>query len=176
MTDDRSERMRRLFAAHADAVHGYALCRVGHDLAPDVVSDTFLVAWRRIDAVPADPLPWLLGVARKVILGQQRSRGRQSALLERLAQRADAADGPDAGFEQRLVLVEAMRALSSQDQEVLVTSAWYDLTAKQAAQVLGCSSVTYAVRLHRARHRLRGELERRDPPLASAHLTREAGR
>jgi RNA polymerase sigma-70 factor, ECF subfamily len=45
--------------------------------------------------------------------------------------------------------------LSEADQEVLTVSAWYDLTALQAARVLGCSPGAYAVRLHRARHRLR---------------------
>ena len=35
--------------------------------ADDVVSETFLVAWRRLEAIGEDPLPWLLGVARRVL-------------------------------------------------------------------------------------------------------------
>lgn len=167
-------RLRELFAAHGNAVFGYAAYRVGDDTAADVVSETFLVAWRRIDAVPADALPWLLGVARKVIAGQLRTARRQSALVDRLRQTRPAIGSPGADPADRHLVVEALATLSEQDREVLVTSAWYDLTAQQAATVLGCSSATYAVRLHRARRRLRGELKRRDPTLSNDSDLEEA--
>lgn len=65
--DDAAQRLERLFDAYADRVHAFATHRVGPDSARDVVSETFLVAWRRFDTVPDRALPWLLGTARKVI-------------------------------------------------------------------------------------------------------------
>ena len=66
-TDDR-ERFSGLFEAHYAQVHAFAARRVGRDLADEVTAETFLVAWRRLEAVPAEPLPWLYGVARNVVL------------------------------------------------------------------------------------------------------------
>ncbi|TKV56886.1 hypothetical protein FDO65_18780 [Nakamurella flava] len=47
-------RFRRLYAEHATAVHRFALRRAGPDTADDVLAETFLVAWRRIDDVLPD--------------------------------------------------------------------------------------------------------------------------
>lgn len=57
----REETFRRLYAAHFDAVLGYALRRTDRpEDAADVVSETFVVAWRRIGHVSLDgSLPWL---------------------------------------------------------------------------------------------------------------------
>ena len=49
------------------------------------MAETFLVAWRRLDDVPADALPWLYGVARRVLANQRRSADRGAALERRLA-------------------------------------------------------------------------------------------
>ncbi|HWF23902.1 MAG TPA: sigma factor [Solirubrobacteraceae bacterium] len=62
---DARETFERLYREHAGRVKAYGLRRVGSEAAADeVVSDVFLVVWRRLDDVPDDPLPWLLGVAR----------------------------------------------------------------------------------------------------------------
>jgi RNA polymerase sigma-70 factor (ECF subfamily) len=58
------ERFQALYAGHHAAVYAYAVSRVGRQLADEVVSETFLVAWRRLADVPAPALPWLLTVAR----------------------------------------------------------------------------------------------------------------
>ena len=61
----RIERFDRLFAAHFDAVRAYAWRR-DPATADDVAAETFLVAWRRLEDIPADSLPWLIGVARNM--------------------------------------------------------------------------------------------------------------
>ena len=86
----REDRFEELFREHYRAVRGYAPRRASGDLAQDAVSETFLVAWRRLDDVPADPLPWLYGVARRVLANQRRSIYRGSALERRLAATAGA--------------------------------------------------------------------------------------
>jgi RNA polymerase sigma-70 factor (ECF subfamily) len=72
----RNEGFESLFRDHYAAVRGYALRRAPRDMAPDVVAETFLVAWRRLDDVPADALPWLYGVARRVLANARRSADR----------------------------------------------------------------------------------------------------
>src|SRR4029450_2647016 len=60
-------------------VRAYARRRAAPDAAQDVVADTFLVAWRRLEDVPEDALPWLYGVARRVLANQRRSAARGAA-------------------------------------------------------------------------------------------------
>jgi DNA-directed RNA polymerase specialized sigma24 family protein len=65
-----------IYQAHGRAILGYALRRTSIDAAQDIAAETFLVAWRRIDEVPKEPLPWLLGVARRILANQRRSATR----------------------------------------------------------------------------------------------------
>ena len=60
------------------------LWRRDPELADDVTAETFLVAWRRLDDIPAEPLPWLIGVARKIRLNQRRGDRRRDQLARRL--------------------------------------------------------------------------------------------
>jgi RNA polymerase sigma-70 factor (ECF subfamily) len=149
-------RLEGLFAAHAAAVRSYARRRVPVAEADDVVSEVFAVAWRRIDDVPAEALPWLLRCAQHVIAHHYRRERRAGALTERLRERlvgSPAADG---------VLADALAELGDRDRELLLLIAWDGLTAAEAAKVCGCSRGALAVRLHRARRRLAAALHRRD--------------
>src|SRR3954453_23562581 len=83
MADDR-ERFERIYRENFRAVLRFAALRIDPERAKDVAAETFLVAWRRLDDVPAEPRAWLLGVARKVIAGQFRSQTRRNALATRL--------------------------------------------------------------------------------------------
>ena len=67
-------------------------------------------------------------------------------------------------------LVQAFNALEERDREALALVAWDGLAAREAAIVVGCSSATFSVRLHRARKRLTALLGEADEPL---HLTTE---
>jgi RNA polymerase sigma-70 factor (ECF subfamily) len=85
---ERRLRFELLYAKHGPAVKAYVLRRAEVSAADDVVAEVFLVCWRRFDDVPVDPLPWLIGVARRVLSTQRRGERRRGALHERLAQRA----------------------------------------------------------------------------------------
>ena len=150
------QRFVALYEAHAGAVLAYARRRCGADDAEDVLAETFLIAWRRRDDVPADALPWLYAVAGNVLRNRARSERRQAALSARLAAEpalpADA-DAPD----QRLR--DALAALKPIDREALLLTAWEGLSADRAARAAGCSRATFHVRLHRARKRLAHALE-----------------
>lgn len=146
----------------------YALARVDAERAKDVVAETFLVAWRRLAEVPGEPLPWLFGVARRVIAGQVRSDSRRRALDARLQLVAggggrggatSSAPGDLAeGVVERDRVLAAFGRLGERDKEVLRLVTWDELDGGGAAEVLGVSRLTFAVRLHRARRRLAAEL------------------
>jgi RNA polymerase sigma-70 factor (ECF subfamily) len=148
-------RLEAIFEAHHRRVLAYALrrCRTEAD-AEDVVADTFAVAWRRIDDVPADALPWLLGVARRAAANRHRSAGRLAGLIARLrAQpRAFAVAAPDSPAAR------ALDRLPPADQELLRLLAWDGLTHAEAGVVLGITANAVAIRLHRARKRFTAEL------------------
>ena len=132
-------------------------------LADEIVAETFLVAWRRLDEVPDDALPWLLGVARNVRANLHRSDRRRDALVQRLGpERPRAGDDPVDTVGERDALRSALATLSEADREVLLLTAWDDLDRDQVARALGCSRANVAVRLFRARRRLEAALGEND--------------
>jgi RNA polymerase sigma-70 factor (ECF subfamily) len=156
--NDPAERFTALYDRHYRSVLGYALLRADQGVAEDVVSETFLIAWRRLDDLPDPPLPWLLGVTRNLLHKQYDSGRRRQALADRItaATTTDDLTGPDVA--ERVVERDAARAalsaLRERDVEVIVLVTWYGLAPREAARVLGCSAANVALRLHRARRRL----------------------
>jgi RNA polymerase sigma-70 factor (ECF subfamily) len=173
----RVERFRTVFESHYGAVRAYALrrCPVAPD-AEDVVAETFTVAWRRLEQVPEDaPLPWLYGVARRVLANQRRGERRWLALLERLRQQP--ADVPTPEFDGPPV-VEALRGLRPDDQEILRLAAWEGLSHAEIATALGISTNAATIRVHRARRRLADALRpaaepARKEPLAAGQGSKQ---
>jgi RNA polymerase sigma-70 factor, ECF subfamily len=153
----RRERFERIYQAHYARVLAYAMRRAPRPVADDVVAETFLVAWRRLDDVPADAAPWLYGVARRVLANERRASGRRAALVERLTFEPSPAAAADASSG---ALEDALAALTEREREALKLVAWEGLTAGQAAQVAGCSHTAMRVRLHRARRRFAAALGR----------------
>jgi RNA polymerase sigma-70 factor (ECF subfamily) len=155
-SSDRSVRFELLFRDNYGAVAAYVARRASPDAVEDVVDDVFLVAWRRLEVVPADPLPWLLTVARNVLGTHIRGARRGRALRLRLATEWVDAVTPPAWTDGVRV---ALAALNPRDREALMLIGWEGLTPTQAARVLGQSPATFRVRLHRARARLRKLLD-----------------
>ncbi|MFJ2200438.1 RNA polymerase sigma factor [Streptomyces violaceusniger] len=156
MTD--AQRFRDLYEECHPRVLAYAASLVGRQVGEDITSETFTVAWRRMRDIPTPPLPWLLGVARNLTRELRRRDGRQYNLAAQEAQRVitSGAQVEDvaAGVTERAVALQALAGLSAADRELLTLVAWHGLGPREAARVLGCSSATFAVRLHRARRRL----------------------
>ena len=156
MTDaDEIGRFTGLYDDYHRRVYAYAVSRAGRQLADEVVSEVFLVAWGKLGVVPDDPLPWLLVVARNVISSEFRASARQQSLAVELRSwtSGTAADIADQVSERHAVL-RALAALSDADREILTLVAWHGLPPREAARVAGCSTQAYFVRLHRARRRL----------------------
>lgn len=152
-------RFRKLYAEHRGEILAYALRRVADpEDAADVLAETFLVAWRRLDDLPPQGQArfWLIGVARRALSNQRRGENRRSKLVERLRtelavdlgrMRVESPDGGD--------VLAALATLDPADEELLRLNAWEGLEPSEAARVLGISSVAARSRLHRARRRLR---------------------
>jgi RNA polymerase sigma-70 factor (ECF subfamily) len=146
-----------MFEQHYGHVLAYARRRCAEPAdADDVVAETFTIAWRRVRDIPDEPLPWLYGVARRVLANQRRGRQRWLALLDRL--RREPADVPTPPADGGERVRAAMARLRPQDQEVLRLAAWEGLTHAEVATVLGVSANAAAIRLHRARRHLAAEL------------------
>lgn len=155
------ERFAELFDRTHQPLLAYAVRRVADPGdAADVVAETFLVAWRRLDDVPEgdQARPWLFGVARRVLANLYRGERRRSALADRL--RAELPMVVQPPVEDGPSLVEqALAGLGDDDQELLRLVAWEQLARDEIALVLGVSRAVVRVRLHRARRRLRAEME-----------------
>jgi RNA polymerase sigma-70 factor (ECF subfamily) len=146
------ERFRALFARHYPAVYRYTGRRLGREEAADAAAEAFTVAWRKIAHIPAEPetLPWLYGVARRVVANAERGRRRRERLAARAAGDARDAESPadPAG------VLSALAGLRPDDREVLRLAAWEGLDPREMGLVLRCSPNAAAIRLHRARRRL----------------------
>jgi RNA polymerase sigma-70 factor (ECF subfamily) len=151
----RRDRFEAIYRVHHGAVRAYLLRRAEPELAQEALSETFLAAWRRLDELPGDPLPWLLATARRTLANQRRSSRRLAGLRERIAgsETSDVLDPSDVIADAELVR-QALAELPERDREVLMLVAWERLDPKRAARAAGCSQATFAVRLHRARKRL----------------------
>jgi RNA polymerase sigma factor (sigma-70 family) len=158
-SDDRRATLEALFRLHHAEVRAYVRRRNPGAAADDAVAETFLVAWRRLEEIGEDPLPWLLAVARRVLANQRRGEKRRTALVQRLTG-TDPAIAP--GWEPPAAmspeLAAALAGLSPREREALLLVAWEGLEPGRAARAAGCSPAAFRVRLHRARRRVADRL------------------
>jgi RNA polymerase sigma-70 factor, ECF subfamily len=144
-----------IYNQHAPAVKAYVMRRARDAVADDVVSDVFTVCWRRLPDVPEDSLPWLIGVASRVLQTQRRTDARRDRLRERLTDAGTPAKREEPALGPAATLGGALAQMRNSDRELLLLIAWDGLSPTEAAAVLGIAPVTVRVRLHRARNRLR---------------------
>jgi RNA polymerase sigma-70 factor (ECF subfamily) len=152
------DRFARLVHEHSAAVANYLRRRLypltSSDL-DDLVEETMLVVWRRLDRVPVDAeLPWMLGVARNVLRNARRSKNRRSAFEATL--RSSSTDPSAEEFVIADVTVrEALSSLSDDDREILLLNAWDGLDTHALGVYFVISTNAAAVRLSRAQARFR---------------------
>lgn len=160
----RPEAFAELFDRHARAVNAFAAYRVGSDDAEDVLSETFLVAFRRrtdFDLSKESAAPWLLGIASRLIRRHRAVEARQwrsfaAAVGQNVASLGgldDAMRRVDAEREVR-ALRERIAALATKDRETLLLYAWQGLSYEDIAEALGVPVGTVRSRLNRVRERL----------------------
>lgn len=176
------ERFAEIFDRHFATVFRFAERRVGHDQAAEVASETFARAFakrRSFRAEAIDALPWLYGIASKLILHERRRFVRYLAAVERVS-----ADVRTADHERDLHQADrrldapadwakmraALLTLSDTDRELLLLVAWDGLSYEEAAAVLELPLGTVRSKLHRAKARLRELLDPNGRTLDDRHI------
>jgi RNA polymerase sigma-70 factor (ECF subfamily) len=175
LTDDHAK-FNELYTRYGTLINAYCARRTNSSQVADAVSDTFLVAWRRLDQIGdvEAALPWLYGTAYRVLSHQWRSRTRAQKLISRLIASAQGEEwAPEMILIQRqendLVLLAASR-LRKMDQEVLRMTLWEGLTHAEVGRALSVPPGAVKQRAYRARRNLTREynrLTREEQSLAS---------
>lgn len=164
---DEHTAFARVYSANYPLVLRYCYRRIGDmESARELAQETFVVAWRRHRDAPESVLPWLYGIARRVLADHWRAR-RVRPVTVPMAESVDVVDDGDfAAVTLAQDLRRAFAGLSESDREVLRLVTWEELDLSAAAQVLGCSKTAVAVRVFRARRRLARLLD--NPPAVRA--------
>jgi RNA polymerase sigma factor (sigma-70 family) len=154
-----------LFDRHARAVNAFATYRIGRHAAEDVLSETFLVAFRRradFDTAVESAAPWLLGITSRLISRHRAVEAKQwRSFAASISQQEHSSLG---GLEDALSRVDAERevatlkariaALAPKDRETLLLYAWQGMSYDEVAAALGVPVGTVRSRLNRVRRRL----------------------
>lgn len=174
---DRDQELARVVTAHRNAIFRYGLRRL-HDrsAAEELVAETFVVVWRRLDELPArqEELFWLYGIAGRVLSNMRRSQRRSLRLEIRLATEREAeSKTPRYSTGEVEKLMEAIGSLSDINRDLIQLAYWEKLSHREMGLVLGCSEKAVGIRLSRARRSLRERLDQQSAPLASLPLHQE---
>lgn len=160
-TDDaRSARFDSLYRAHAEAIRGYCLRRLGPDDAADAAADVFVVVWRRMADCPRgdEARLWMYGIARNIVANRRRATGRSASLLQSLQgiSPTDAAS-PEGVVVRRSEYRElrvALARLPARYREVLILAEWDGLERETIARLEGVSRAAVDQRISRAYRKL----------------------
>ncbi len=139
----------------------YARRRVDEQTADEVVAETFLVAWRRREEVPEGyERAWLFGVARNTILTAARSARRLNRLRSKMRSVTPPAwaDSSLEAIDGASALLPALRSLREADREILMLVAWEEMSHAEIGRAMGISPNAVAIRVHRARKRLKDRM------------------
>jgi RNA polymerase sigma factor (sigma-70 family) len=162
---DEPQQFAPLFDRHARAVHRYVATRVGSGDVDDVVSETFVTAFRtraRFDRAYDNARPWLLGIATNVLRHHHRSESRRLLRLRAVAREPefdfDPAETVTAAVDLSAEMGRVAHALGRLDEryrDVLLLAAGADLTYEEIARALDVPVGTVRSRIARGRRRLR---------------------
>lgn len=169
--DDR-QRFEDAYRTHSAAVVSYVARRADPTTAADVVSETFMTAWRRVADLPdADgQRAWLITIARNVLANSYRSERRRLRLVKKASTELertirDVSVEPDpSGVGLDGAVASALDALDPDDRELLTLLAWDRLDRSEIAAVFECTSEALRTRIHRARVRFRIALDQQRSP------------
>lgn len=162
---DQPSAFAELFDRHARVINAFATYRIGRHAAEDVLSETFLVAFRRradYEAGVESAVPWLLGIASRLI---RRHRAVEAKHWRSFGAAVSGEEhSSEGGLDAALTRIDAERevsglrariaALAPRDRETLLLYAWQGLSYDEVAAALGVPVGTVRSRLNRVRKRL----------------------
>jgi len=167
-------RFREVLDANRRAIQLYCARRLSPADANEASADVFIVAWKKLESIPAGDAArlWLYGIARNVVRNHSRAGRRRMRLNAKAFSVSEIAPGdPELQVVQRLEnrqVGEAAAQLSERDREVLMLHAWENLTVAEIAVALDLNSTAAHMRLNRALKRLAKALHKLgyQPPLS----------
>ncbi len=163
---DNEARFADLYRRYGQHVRAYCIRRTASSDVADAVAETFLVAWRKIEGIPEGDaiLPWLYGVAYRVLSHQWRHKARGRRLIEKLQGMAIAEAKPlevvVIGNEKYRLVLQASSRLRPIDREVLRLTLWEEMSHADVAEVLGIGLAAVKQRAYRARRNLAAEYQK----------------
>ncbi|MFE0376534.1 RNA polymerase sigma factor [Streptomyces inhibens] len=165
----REARYEALMRVVMEPLHRYLLRRADAGAVDDILAETMLVLWRRLEDVPglgADPkidpddvLPWCYGVARGCLTNAHRAERRRLRLVERLTRTAPP---PVPGEADHAELHATLGTLGALDREVVLLWAWEGLPPRAIAEATGLTPNAVSIRLHRTKKKLASLLGRKN--------------
>lgn len=168
-SEESVSRLRSVFERHSSSILGYAIRRTRSTQdAADVLAETMVVAWRRVEEMPEEPetILWLYGIARNVQLNLARGEVRRNRLSMKISHLVDEVVPPadEIQLENATDVRRALESLSENEREVLVLTAVEGLGPSEIASLLDMNASTIRTHLHRARESMRALL---NPPVAT---------
>ncbi|PPF33134.1 RNA polymerase subunit sigma-24 [Rathayibacter sp. AY1A2] len=155
--DTRADRVVAILDATARDLLNYLERRVGADDAPDALSETMTIAWRRSSSMPLpdeDARLWLFGVARNVILNTSRTRRRQDLLAEKLRGTVEPIEATGEPSDVALDVQAALSKLSPELAELVRLVHWDGFSLSEAAQIVSVPPSTARSRYQKAKREL----------------------
>lgn len=161
------ERFAAVFDRHAPHIQRYLARRLGAQIADDLVTETFLIAFgkrARYDTAYRNARPWLYGIATNLVGQRHREEVREYRLRAALGPPDDQACHAERVAAQvtaqamNELLASALAALSSGDRDVLLLIAWEGLSYEEVGAALDIPLGTVRSRLNRARKKVRAKL------------------
>jgi RNA polymerase sigma-70 factor (ECF subfamily) len=154
----------RVFAAifdrHFRAIFRFLRGRAGRQLAEDLASETFVVAFGHRDTYDLsreDARPWLYGIAVNLLREYRRTEERRLRAYARMPANAESASD-ELGEHLDSTVAAALLELSHEDRNLILLLTWADLTYEQLADALGLPVGTIRSRVSRVRSKLRDRL------------------
>lgn len=153
---DRHEKTRILFEQYADELHRYVRCLAPTEIDPkDIVQETFIHAYKSLHQLRSDELAraWLYRIARNTLYDVMRKRQREIQYMKFQHRESGAV-----GMESSLEVLDALKSLPLNYQQVLYLHSLKGFSAQEVAEILGKTSVSIRVTIHRAKKALADKL------------------
>lgn len=161
MRTDQENRLEALIRANASDLLAFLERRTDPRAdAADVLSETFIVAWKKASKAPSDEVGgrmWLFAIARNLLLNTHRSTRRRQAVTNRLREELERSPA-DTDSLEALAVQDAVKQLPPPLCELVELVHWEGFSLVEAAQITGISASTARSRYASAKQRLRAAL------------------
>lgn len=155
-----SETTHVTFERYQPQVLNYCRRRTTFAQAEDAAAEVMEIAWRRREDVPTDHvLPYLYGIAYKVLANHRRTQQRQDRVAHRShIEMTESAEDIVIAAEDAQRVLDGLDQLSAPDQEILRLSAWEQMSREEIAVALQMSPNAVTKKFNRALDHLATEL------------------